>query len=291
MSLLALEPYDQATAANILAAAAFLAGPDPKGGDRSFVDRYSKQAEAVLAEVRDSLSSRRRGARISISSFLSDEMDSLLLAPEQTATALERAGQAGRLVPSIYKVVQPNHFRQQFAPLGIKKSDVETAIKQPTDFQHLMTEEAAEDARDALSLFMRVMRPSGGGVYWLLVQTHRQGIEQRAISAWRVYDGDVDLNSASTPLEVLRAFVERFGLIIRVGPIASKFIEGVDIPTGEDGNVKFSFSGEIPRGHAVFSSVSHVKLVQPSTTIVGIGYSIDLSEYRNSLISRGVIQS
>jgi hypothetical protein len=92
---------------------------------------------------------------------------------------------------------------------------VENAVRNPDDYQHLMTEVVPEEKKTANSLFMkRVDSREIRNRHWLLVHTHRVGLDQIVQSAWRIYPDAVDLTEAQEPLDVLRAFVISFGVPI-----------------------------------------------------------------------------
>jgi hypothetical protein len=191
--------------------------------------------------------------------------------------------------------VQPDVFRHQFYPLAITKNQVEEAIHSPDDYQHLMTEDALVDEDDVFSIFMKKnlgqkrMDPNR-----LLVQSFRQGLEQVAQSAWRIYSSDVDLRSAQEPLDVLRAFADAFGVNVTVGDLgnrsdtAIKFVYKKTFPKSPlSDETSFLIGHENVPGAQLFSSWSHRKTTNPSIFHVGIAYTINLTRYRASLISHG----
>src|SRR4051812_27030324 len=211
-----LERHDPETAAAILAAAALATSPNP--GTSSAEERtllpFWDEVTDVLSEVRQRLDLRpedqSRKARVALDNFLSQQLDEAVFSGQSADEVLARAGQAGRLPPSIYKIVQPRIFRERFNPLGIRKQAVEGAVHRPDDVQHLVNDRAVELARDTHSLFMKLVPATDKEeAYWLLVQTLREGFEQEVQAAWRVYPSDVNLENASDPLDVLKLFVDR----------------------------------------------------------------------------------
>jgi hypothetical protein len=284
MTIAALEKLDAATAANVLAVAALRTAPDPGLGDKAFEERYASQADAVIEELSRTFAAAKPGSpkfRSAVSNTLTNEIKRLLLREESVRDALARAGQAGRLAPSIYGVSQPKVFRQRFAPFGISKDDVVNAIHRPDDYQHLLTDYAVE--KDTISLFMKAIRPRDREAYWLLVQTHRVETNQEAQSAWRIYDTDVELTKASMPIDVLKAFVNVFGLPFAVEDKEYIFVEDVEID-----KPKFEMKAHFPLPTEYFMSISSVK-DQGNSGIshIGLGYVIDLRKYRAALNKHG----
>ena len=289
MSVAALEKFDAVTAANVLAAAALRAAPDAGIGDKAFEDRYAEEADAVLEEISNKLNIKERNSnafRSALSATLARELKLLLVPGEVANDALSRAGQAGRLAPSIYKVIQSKAFREQFAPLGVSKDQVQAAVHRPDDYQHLMTQYGVPEGRDTISLFMKLMLPRDNDAYWLLVQTHRVATEQQAQSAWRIYASEVDLDGASEPLHVLKSFVTAFGLPISVNNNKEAlFIEDALVPLS---NTKVTWKG---KGLETFMSISGVKdTANQDMMHVGVGYAINIVKYRAALIKHKVIK-
>jgi hypothetical protein len=277
MTLQTLNGFDRITANNILAAAALATAADPGVDDRVFIKRYEKEVQAVLNEIRARAS---RTTEAEVDRILSDEIDRSVFADgdEKLAEALGRAGQAGRLSPAVYKVEQSPVFAELFSKFAPKRKVVEDAVRHPDDFQHLMTEGAVEN--EVISLFMKRLEPGGGKPpHWLLVQTHRREMTQVVQSAWRVYPDDVDLTRARSPLDVLKAFVETFGMTVRVGGRSEKFVESVTVVGTRNALMEIT---PAPRG-PYFSSVSQVKTTAPGVFNVGIAYCIDLVKYAAAL--------
>lgn len=131
----------------------------------------------------------------------------------------ERAGQRGYLAPKLYKLEFESTFETDAALLGIGHWEVRSALRRPDDVKHLNPEEfGVEDLDKAFSLYMKErIRRDKSDCHLLLILTDRKGDVQHVLDAWRVYYSDVDLTRASTPLDILRAFVNVYGLNMSIG--------------------------------------------------------------------------
>src|ERR1019366_3011887 len=102
-----------------------------------------------------------------------------------------------------------------FSLLSIKPSHVDDAVKHPDDYQHIMDANASDEGKGKISIFLKkVTAAKRGNDHWLLVQTHRDGLKQIVQSAWRVFPDVVELSEAEKPIDVLKAFVDVFGIEI-----------------------------------------------------------------------------
>jgi hypothetical protein len=288
--LTTLERHDPATANAILAAAVLSTATNPGlADDLQRAASYEGDVRLVLDEVRSKLrveradESSRTKARIV--DFLSSAIDRQVFGPGQKIDAtLQRVGQLGLLSPSAYTVQQPESFKQRFYSLTFNKRLVREVINEPDEVQHLMTENALDnDEKDALSLFLKKAVSNKNEAHWLLIQTVRIGMTQVAQSAWRVFPADVDLSKVEDPKGVLRAFVDVFGLNVRVGGTESKFIDVVQYPTG---SIQMGMEQRVGvEAFYSWSSRSHTKLENISE--IGIAYGINLQAYRAALQSHG----
>jgi hypothetical protein len=286
MNLNTLENFDRRTAEGVLAAAALATAPNPGvAGVPALLNKYFDEAQAVLTEIRSrlriSVDDDSASARAAVDNVLSGALEGLIINPQNRANVFGRVGQSGRLSPVFYEVVQTAEFKKTFYALGIRSSHVEDAVRHPDDHQHLMTDGLPENAK-AHSLFMkRIDSKDQRNSHWLLVQTHRVGLNQIAQSAWRIYPDAVDLSEARQPIDVLRMFAEVFGCPISVGDKKAKFVDPQQFPPHTQ--VKIDWTGA-PR--EVFVSFSQTQDAEAFR--IGLAYCIDVARYRASLKRHGI---
>ena len=286
MNLKTLERFDQTAVDGILAAAALASAPDPGVGERPLVLReYEKEANEVLSEIRARLKISKETdpikARASVSEALAHALRNSILSHVNKSEVLARMGRAGELPLAAYNVVQNAEFRKFSNAFGVSRRHIEQAVKHPDDHQHLMTEAVPNNAQD-MSLFMKsVMSHEAYKRHWLLVQSHRAGVDQHVTAAWKVYPDEVDLKDAREPLDALKAFVNRYGIPVIVGNLRGLFVEPQAFKVGVP--VKIDWTGA-PKEH--FLSSLHTTTADGIFRI-GITYCIDLGKYRTALKAHG----
>jgi hypothetical protein len=292
MPLDVLSRFDRETSNNILAATALSTTSNAGLDDTSdLIKKYQSQVDAVLSEIRQKLrlgkDDRSPKATAAIDNYLVKALDDSVLLEGEATIALRRAAQAGRLSPAAYKVIQPEPFRKRFYPLAVTKNKVEEAVKQPDDFQHLMADRTTVGEEDIFSIFLKRSMRSGYEQNWFLVQSLRRELDQIAQSAWRVYPSEVDLSKAEKPIDVLKAFVDRFGIEVKVGSRTAKFIDVTSFPKSGE---QMKYAVEVPNLAAhpdYFLSMSHRTTIDVATFDIGLVYCIDMAVYRKSLIAHG----
>jgi hypothetical protein len=286
MTIAALKELTPDEASKVLAAAAIATSSNPNENtfeDSLFYGDVADRARAVLDEIRQQLRIKENNTSLkavkAIDKRLAEEIARATLSGVDTDALLRRIGQAGRLSLKLYNVETTKDFDFVFFKLGIKRKNVVETVKNPDDYQHLLTEGASDLDRDDISIFLR-QHPD----HWLLVQTHRNGNKQIAQSAWFVYPSDVDLSQASQPIDVLKQFALTFGLPFKVDGVEHKFLQLKELSKGREAKIDF------PKGEVFYSvsfRTSSASTAQPVNHI-GIVYCIDLAKYRNALIRHGV---
>jgi hypothetical protein len=97
--------------------------------------------------------------------------------------------------------------------------------------------------------------------------------------AFKIYHSEVDLDDALDPLEVLLAFIDKYGVDITVGDETGKFVMYKSIPLGnppKDVNF-FSVPGAVESGTNLRSGF-HFKATE-NTLEVAVGYMINETKY------------
>lgn len=287
MSLAILEKYDRRTANNILGAAALTTGHNVEGAEPKLVRAYDSEARELLSQIRTQLriyDDESTEAQLSISNYITKAIQQNLFSDKDVNQALAAAGQAGRLNPAIYIVVQPRGFSDLFSLLSVKPSHVDDAVKHPDDYQHIMDAKANDESKGKISIFLKkVTAAKQGNDHWLLVQTLRDGLKQIAQSAWRVFPDVVELSKAEKPIDVLKAFVDAFGVEISLAGITGKFIESIPAKKGEHTTMAFSVT------RPFFTSMSTTDTTDPNIVQVGAAYCIDTVKYGEFLERKKLI--
>jgi hypothetical protein len=183
---------------------------------------YSEAVAELLSEIQrtQKLKPTAKNVKAVLFQVLSGELKRVLLDDAETKAARSRLGQRGDLPAPQYRVVFDENFRYGPRSRGITRTYVENTIHSPDGFQHLLTERSTDrDSVPAVSLFVKrhanKTRPQDS--YVLLVQTQRSADSLHVNTAWSIYPADVDITNAKTPLDMLTAFVGKYGLEFYIG--------------------------------------------------------------------------
>lgn len=218
---------------------------------------------------------------------LSDEMGAAMLEPSQISKVRDRVAEKGLLDASEYQIVFEQNFLSNIDSMSVTKGNVRSAIRTPDALTHLLPEDfpIAEGSAATTIALKRYGGPDG---HTLLVLCRREKAVLHVSCAWRVFDADVGSTEMSTPLEVLRQFVERFGLRIRSGEFSGKFLWYQTIRTTMlfGGTNLFSIDEYVGSGRRVFATFV-VHAIDPINHAVAVGFAIDLDAYRDAMRKHG----
>ncbi|HEX6046845.1 MAG TPA: hypothetical protein VFZ22_20300 [Pyrinomonadaceae bacterium] len=188
----------------------------------------------VLSEVYEKLklspSDQSEAGKAELLEYLAKEMSRAALSNADIEEIKERVGQRGDLRPGLYKIKIPDDARKLAAERFISIGEIRDAVERPDEVEHLLPERFGVNG-EAVSLYsQKWVTEKSGELSQLLVLTRRKGYKQTVLDVIRVYESDVDLSNATTPLEMLRAFIEVYGQVQQIGERAEKFFLYETIP-------------------------------------------------------------
>lgn len=226
-----------------------------------------------------------------IYAYISAEISSAVTPRDKIERIKERLGNEGALRPSEYKVTFNDSYG--FYPrMGITKSQAEEAVLHPDQFTNLSTTSAARPARATLSLkYIKAKRVED--CFHLLVISGRIGSVQEVNLAVRVYPTEVDLRSANTPFDVLRSFVNVYGLPFLIFNSRHFFAlnEIIRLPYGKSPKLDdFKFLSPV-KNPIVLIIGGNVSLSGPKGEILGevlLSFVIDTGKYLKTLLAHHV---
>lgn len=182
--------------------------------------------ENVLTEIRASLdlapNDNSDEARDKIINFISDQISQIVLGGVDEKVVKTRLGNKGALRPDLYEIDYGPEFKN-IQDRGIRREHVGQALNYPDDVEHVLPEQPFEK-NGSYSLYVKHrIDPDPYKCFTLLVISSRNGYKQSVMDAMRIYPTDVDISSARNPLDLLRAFLGKYGQQITVGKQTSKF--------------------------------------------------------------------
>lgn len=282
-----LKKYDPETASRILAAVALSSINPGVGSAARALDEFVEQREEVVAELRSQATARARGGSIerAFAELLSEQMREVVLAGKDRDKILTRAGAGGRLPTGLFRITFSEEFRRHFRTLGTREAHVIDAIQHADVVDHFYVH--GEVADPPYSVFLKLHEAKPRNTFWLLVVAGRRGKTLEVASAFRVYLSDVDLTDAQKPIDVLAAFVEKFGFESTFEGATSKFIQNTPLPPPRSsGPPEILVRGV--RGQNYYGTLYLAKNTAGATTAIAIAFTISLTLYAASLRKRGV---
>jgi hypothetical protein len=208
----ALEKIDRSRAATVLSLAARKFLPRPSD-DRSLNQADESAAADLIKEISAKAVSgtpRSEVDTVAVQEVLSREISSYLFSGVDPAEVRSRVGDKGALSPSLYRVSFSPKFEDGMRVWGVSKTHVLNAIAHCDEVQHFGSRLDAPEGPRHSSLFSQIP-PVKGDCYTILVGAQRTGDILIVDDAYRVYHNEVELIGATSPLDILKRFLEKFG--------------------------------------------------------------------------------
>jgi len=277
----------EAEQARILSAAVdhLLPRPSP---EPELAGEYSTAVDALLKEITSQrIKPTTKDPKAVVFQVLNGELRRLLLDDNQTRAAKARLGQRGDLPAPQYRIELDPNFRLGPRRRGITRTHVENALYSPDDVQHLLGDRFADSGSlSAVSLYIKrhanKMRPQDS--YILLVQTRRVQDVQHVSTAWSIYPTEVELTDAKTPLDMLKAFVRKYGVDFYIGERKADFVLYEAIPLVQSGAQTRVFHVE----HKGPLETTQLFRQTAGVVEVAVVYAIDMARYWSDLAQHGV---
>lgn len=217
-------------------------------------------------------------------SFISFQLEQDILKSSKIHSLRERVGQKGNLRPDLYDISFSQNFIDLNSTLGISKERVRKLIENPDFVEHLLPEKYGMESGIATSLFVQTStKPEANS---LLVLALRTKAKLRVDGAWIIFHDEIDTSKIQSPLDLLKVFVERYGVKILCGSVSEKFIiyEKSQILFGAATNV-FQLV-EPPKNIEIDARFNHS--IKGNTVEISVAFALNMTEYISGLIRHGV---
>jgi len=291
--LKSLQSLDPNTASKIISDVVQSLLPNPNIETKVYSEyNYPDLHSSVLNEVRQrakvNLDDNSKDAQTKLFTILSDELSKLILTKKERNEAIKRLGDRGDLNLRLYKIKFTDVFKIQ-SNHGVDKRLVELTIHHPDSFEHLLSERFDLDGGKNISLFTG-FHPSkqSDNSFVILVEAEREKDQMNVFSAWRIFLSDVDIRDAKSPLDVLKAFVDVYGVDFIIGELYfRRFVLYETFPIqGSHGGyplIRAKDTSDIDIHGNFYFRVNPLNVIELS-----MAYFINLNKYRIDLRRHGI---
>jgi hypothetical protein len=299
--LAALTDFDQTTSVGILSRLAFAIEDEfnpacqPRLPNELFI-RKQIWDEALSRRGYDK--TRLTAVQRSLITDLLDQESDSLIGKTDPLVAFARLSNKGYLPSDLFRIhiipqIQQFHGRKFHA----ERNRIEETVRFPDKEQHY-GESDDKDEPSLVSIFVKFFEDKfTHRSFLLLVAGQRSGVDLDVHQAWRIYPDLIQVESVTTPVEMLERFAEKFGVDVSVGSKTGKFIISADIPKGKNVETVVEIKppeksptwgkGAAPKSNvAITSFIQHNPKGEEKNQLAMI-VAIDLLKYEQTLRSRG----
>jgi hypothetical protein len=238
----------------------------------------------VLGEVYQKLGlsheDKTQKSQARVINYIGKELSRAALAESDLREIENRVGQQGNLRPAAYKVILTSKEEKAFKKYGISRAQIKTSVNNADDFQHLLPG-LFDPVSNDVSLFVKSYSQENDP-FTILVQALRDGTKLTVQHAFKIYHSDLDFDKRQEPLDLLLAFVDKYGLRITVGDETGNFVMYKRVPHhGLPISTNF-FNFHADNEPTAFRSGFHIKVTE-NTIEIAIGYVINETKYLTDL--------
>lgn len=287
-----LSKFSQGEVLGVLSKLATQVAPEPLlEEERVASHAVDFQNSNVLTEIRDRLglsqNDRSDEARDKIINFISDRISEIVLGKADEKEIKTRLAERSLLRPDLYEIT----FHKKSARAlqrGIRRDHIRQALNYPDDAEHVQLDNEIFKDQGSASFYVKHYIDANDATknFSLLVISNRKGYKQIVADAIRVYPTDIDVANVSHPLDLLKAFVHKYGSFIEVFGRKEKLflLTRLDKPKiiHDDPPVKVEqLDGTSPSLLIVYADML-------TAIDIVIAYAIDENSYRADLKRHGV---
>lgn len=295
IDLLSLRDLPRGSAEAVLAAATSSVAPAAQlGPPLRLSDAEEKAMASLLVEVKQRLQlfdiEQTRETNAKITDFLTSTLLNTALRNADVAPIRERLGEAGQLRTDLYRVEFPPDKEETIKSLGVSTEQVIQIVKSPQRVQHLrntISNVPTPETIPNISLYASTNASKREkDLRTLLVLTMRTHDRQVVWDVLVLYHSEFAF-VPSDPVDILRAFVGKYGLDIRVaGSDARKLFLNEQVPIISESPSTELIS--IPKGQSRRGYLRAFARREDELVIIGIAFGVNVDEYFASLSKHGI---
>ncbi len=231
-----LSGFSKKEAQGILSSVTLSLLPNPSLEPRHPIDEALYRR--ILAESREKLSvdpsDETAETRSRVVDFLGNQISESILRGADVDRIKSRLGESGYLRPDEYEVTTIPASEDFIDGFRLNKADIFDTVSYPYEIEHFPSMKLQNSSTSGLTLCVKSFG-AGRDRYVLIVISFRKGRVMEINFAFRVFFADVNIQSTHSPIEVLKAFINCYGVRFRLGnlPVAN-FYQQEALPLKSD---------------------------------------------------------
>jgi hypothetical protein len=193
----------------------------------------------------------------------------------------------------VVRLITPDALKEK---PWLRKQHIAEMLRKPDAAQHLQPTAATahDEGANAVSLYSQVVARKKHALvshFAVVVVCERKGDQQLVHDVWRLYPSEVQVDGLASPLELLKAFLDSYGLYGVVGGAEPSLLTlSVKVPVtaaGRGANVTVVSAPGRPVADDVSFKVGKFFQLGSSWIDASIVYAVNLSKYERSIARYG----
>ncbi|MCX5890871.1 MAG: hypothetical protein NTY36_15705 [Deltaproteobacteria bacterium] len=190
--------------------------------EREFRQKFLEELYAKLRLEPDDNSVKSRAI---IYDFISRTLSKIALKNSDINKIKDSIGDKGLLRNDSYKIVITPYTKKCIESLGLRAKYIEDAIFRPDIESHFQPGLPGITGNKSVSIYLKTpTSQKSAEIYSILVLSNRTGSTQNVVDAWPIYHSDVEIFNCQSALEVLKVFIDKYGIKFEFASKKTKFI-------------------------------------------------------------------
>jgi hypothetical protein len=231
MNLATLKNKEPKEILSLLSAVSSSLLPAPNIDEPNYNSAISTDSiDSIIKEIRKHLNITDNdyspSAQSKIFAFLSKEISNIALSDVNISKVKERLGGKGELPLNQYRIIFDKNFESSEA-LGERKSNIKDIVLKPDKFIHFNAKYLLldDDYKYGTTLLTKLISTKKNQDKFIqIVLAGRQGDVLNILGTLRAYFTEINLNELNNPMDILKAFINTYGLTFRLGNLTTKLI-------------------------------------------------------------------
>lgn len=281
-----LKRLDSSEQERILSSLAAHFLPTPYEREEPLSQTEQVALDEIWTKLRMSKYDKSPAARRMVLELISELISEPVRSSARWNDARARLGNRGLLRPNQYQLVT-GPFDKVVRFAAIRESHIESIIYNADQYEDILEDRLRDTPVSAIRLCKKRIND-----FYVVVQTKKVGYKLTAEAAYRLYPDFIDVNDLSTPMNSLKAFIDRYGVYFELNDHPSTNLVLYDVINGilstKDVQNRIKRTGVDPIMRSTAINISIYTLPHLHVTQIYLLYAIDYIKYGRDLISKGV---
>jgi hypothetical protein len=282
-----LKSYDTTTAEGLLARTSFYLEENPVLSTLGKLENEDFLRSDIIKEICANLKiDSAADNKQMILDYIDTELEkSMMLDEDVEKDILIKLSNEARLPTDLYNIKILNNMKKIYQNVNVELARLKETIRTP-DMVCNFNDNSGYDIQKDISIFVKIYKDKYSfNDFYLIVIGRRQGLDFIIDQAWRLYNDFVLNRAFDNALDLLKIFVNEFGVEVEFQGTTSKFFLSVIAESEKEFEMKIDKDKLVKNKgkQSFFTTFYFAENISQNDKKYSLFFAIDLNKYRNYL--------